>query len=230
VRFKYDVSVNPPDLQVYSKWIAGDYRQLKYGTKIQTPIYTFDRKDLIRTSREIELPANAIADDGFLAVGFLNVPLNDTVVIFPPQDGLEVLYKADTFTANFLRAMLLILLRLIFLACLSLFAATFLSFPVVILFCLAVFSIAAISGFVTTSFDFLSENISMVYSYTAKPLMKLLPEFDEYNPTKFLVPARLISWLLLARAAGSIVCFKSLLLLFFALWIFKYKEIAKVIV
>jgi hypothetical protein len=152
------------------------------------------------------------------------------VVIFPPQDGLEVLYKADSFTANFLRAMLLILLRLIFLACLSLFAATFLSFPVVILFCLAVFSIATISGFVTTSFDYLSENISMVYSYTAKPLMKLLPEFDEYNPTKFLVPGRLISWLLLARAAGSIVCFKSLLLLFFALWIFKYKEIAKVIV
>ncbi len=230
IKFKYEVAVNPPDLQVYGKWIVGDYRQIKYGTVIQTPIYTVDRKDLIRTFHEIQVPGNAVADDGFLAVGFLNVPLNGTVVIFPPQDGLEVLYKADTFTANFLRAMLLILLRLVFLACLSLFAATFLSFPVVILLCLAIFSIATISSFVVMSFDYLSENVSFVYSYTAKPLMKLLPEFDKYNPTKFLVPGRLISWPFLAEAAALMICVKALLLLLLALLIFRYKEIAKIVV
>ncbi len=228
IRFKYEVSVNPPDLQVYGKWLAGDYRQLKYGLKIQTPIYTFDRKDLIRTFYEIEVPANAIADDGFLGVGFLNVPQNDTVVMFTPQEGLEVLYKADTFTANFSRAAALIFLRLVFLACLSLFASTFLSFPVVVLLCMAIFSIATISNFVVTSFDYLSENISTIYSYTAKPVMKLLPEFDTYNPAKFLVQGRLLSWLTLAKAVLSIVCFKALLLLIFALLIFKYREIAKV--
>ncbi len=230
VRFKYEVAVNPPDLQVYGRWLAGDYRQLKYGLKVQTPIYTFDRKDLIRTFYEIEVPADAVADDGFLGVGFLNAPPNDTVVIFTPQEGLEILYKADTFTANFFRAAVLIFLRLVFLGCLSLFASTFLSFPVAILLCLAIFSIGTISSFVVTSFDYLSENISFIYSYTAKPVMKLLPEFDTYNPTKFLVQGRLLSWLTLAKAALSIVCFKALLLLVFALLIFKYREIAKVTV
>jgi hypothetical protein len=230
IRFKYDVSVNPPDLQVFGRWFAGDDRQLKYGAKVQTPIYTSDRKDLIRTFYEIEVPADSVAEDGYLAVGFFNVPLNNTVVIFPPEDGLEVLYKADTFTANFLRAVLLILFRLIFLACLGILASTFLSFPVAILFCLAIFFTGTVSGFCLESFDFLSGNLSSVYSYTVRPIVQLLPQFDKFSPTKFLVPARLLSWSLLAKVVFSLICIKAVLLWLAALLIFSYKEIAKVIV
>jgi len=230
IRFKYDVSVNPPDLQVFGNWFAGDDRQLKYGAKVQTPIYAFDRKDLIRTFYEIEVPADAVAEDGYLAVGFFNVPLNNTVVIFPPEDGLEVLYKADTFTANFLRAVLLILFRLIFLACLGILASTFLSFPVAVLLCLAIFFTGTVSGFCLESFDYLSKNLSSVYSYTVRPIVQLLPQFDKCSPTKFLVPARLLSWSLLVEVVFSLICIKAVLLWLAALLIFSYKEIAKVIV
>ena len=230
IRFKYDVSVNPPDLHIFGRWDVGDYRQIQYGAGIETPIYRFDRKDLIRTFYEIEVPADAVAEDGFLAVRFLNVPLNNTVVIFPPEDGLEVLYKADTFTANFLRAALLILLRLIFLACLGILASTFLSLPVAILFCLVIFFIATISGFFLESFDFLSKNISGLYFYTIRPIIQLLPQFDKFNPTKFLVPARLLSWPLLAKVAFSLICIKAVLVWLLALLIFSYREIAKIVV
>jgi hypothetical protein len=230
IRFKYEVSTNPPDLQVFGGWSAGDDRQIKYGEKIKTPIYTFERKDLIRTFHEIEVPADAVAEDGYLAVGFFNVPLNNTVVIFPPEDGLEVLYKADTFTANFLRAVLLILFRLIFLACLGILASTFLSFPVAILFCLAIFFTGTISGFCLESFDYLSKNLGSVYSYTIRPIVQLLPQFDKFSPTKFLVPARLLSWSLVAKVVFSLICIKAALLWLAALLIFSYKEIAKVIV
>ena len=235
IRFKYNVSynvsVNPYDLHVYSRWNVGDYRQIRYGTKIQTPIYTSDgRKDPIRTFREIEVPADAVAADGYLAVEFINLPLNNTVVIFPLEDGLEVLYKADTFGANFIRAVLVIGLRLIFLACLGTLAATFLSFPVAILLCLAVFFTASVSGFVIDSFNYISAELSGVYSYAIKPLIALLPQFDRLNPAKFLVPARLLSWTLLARIAGIMICIKAVLLLLLALLIFSYREIAKVII
>jgi ABC-type multidrug transport system fused ATPase/permease subunit len=230
VRFKYDVSVNPPDLQVYGGWFIGDYRQVRYGTGIKTPFYTFDRKDLIRTFCEIEVPADAVAEDGYLAVGFLNVPLNNTVVIFPPETGLEVLYKADTFTANFIRAVLLILCRLIFFACLGIMASSFLSFPVAILLCLAVFFTGTISNFVIESFDSLSEDLSSIYSYTFKPIIHLLPQFDRFNPAKFLVPGRLLSWPFIAEAVGLMVCVKAFLLLVVGLLIFSHREIAKVIV
>jgi hypothetical protein len=230
IRFKYDVSINPPDLNVYAIWTIGDYRQIKYGTKIETPIRDFDRKDVIRTFHEIEVPADVVADDGYLAVGFRNLPLNNTVVIFPPEDGLEVLYEADTFTGNFIRAALLILFRLIFLACLGILASTFLSFPVAILLCLVVFFTATVSGFCLESFDFLGENLSWVYSYTIRPVILLLPQFDKFNPAKFLVPARLLRWSLLAKVAGLMVCIKALLLLLLALLIFSFREIAKIII
>jgi hypothetical protein len=230
VRFKYDVS-NPSVSQVYSQWFIGDYRQIRYGTEPKTAIYeTPVRSDPVRTARELEFPADAVAEDGYLAVGFTNVPLNDTVVIFPLEDGLEVLYKADTFTANFLRAVLLILFRLIFLACLGLLAGTFLSFPVAILFCLVVFLTATFSGFVLESFDSLGENLIGVYSYTVRPVIQLLPQFDKFNPTKFLVPARLLSWALTAKVGALVVAVKGLLLLLLSLLIFNFKEIAKITV
>ena len=230
IRFKYNVAVNPPDLQVYSQWVAGDYRQVKYDTEIETTIYNFDRKDPVRTFREIEVPADAVAKDGYLAIAFYNVPLNNTSVIFPLTDGLEVLYKASTFTTNFLRAVLMLLLRLIFLACLGILASTFLSFPVAVLLCVVLFFTASFSGFVIESFDFLSKDLHVIYSYSVKYVVRLLPQFDKFNPTKFLIPARLLSWSLLAKCAFFMVCIKSFLLLVFALVIFRFREIAKIII
>jgi len=229
IRFKYDVSVNPPDMQVYGRWFVGDYQYIRYGTESKTPVYDRIHKHSVRDFHEIEIPADVVPEHGHLAVAFQNAPLNNTVIIFPP-DGIEVLYKADTFTGNFVRAGLLILARLIFLACLGILASTFLSFPVAILLCLFLFSTASASGFVIESFGYLSENIGIIYSYTIKWIIQLLPQFDKFNPTKFLVPARLLSWSLLARCAGVMVCTKAFLLLVAALIIFSYREIAKITV
>ena len=230
IRFKYDVAVNPQDLSIYSKWVVGDVRPLRLGTPIETPLYSLERKDLIRTFREFEVPADAVAGDGYLALAFLNDPLNDTVVIFPLEDGLELLYKADTFTANFIRAALLIFVRLVFLAALAVFAGSFLSFPVAILLCLSVFTMANMSGFIGESYQGVGAQPGGLYSYCLKPLIMLLPEFDQVSPSKFLVPARLLSWSLLAWLGFTTVCLKALPLAIMSLLIFTYREIAKVIV
>jgi hypothetical protein len=230
VKFKYDVSANPYDLQVYGRWIIGDIRQMRTPGPIDTPVYAVDRKDLIRTLHEFKVPPDAVARDGYLGLTFLNLNLNDTVVIFPLEDGLEVLYKADTFTSNFIRAVLLIFVRLVFLAALAVFAGSFLSFPVAVLLCLAVFTMANMSGFIGESFDSFGEKVNKVYYYTLKPFIGLLPEFDKYSVSKYLVPARLLSWSLLARQSFMTLCLKTLPLVLLSLVIFTYREIAKVIV
>jgi hypothetical protein len=230
IRFKYDVSENPPDGQVYGRWQIGDLRPFRDGTEQKTPIWPEERKDPIRTFREIRVPADVIADDGYVAVAFLNPALNRTVVIFPIEDGLELLYKADTFTGNFIRAALLILCRLIFLAALGVLAASFLSFPVAILFCLVIFFTGTISGFILESFNELGQGLGLLYAYTIKALVQLLPRFDKYNPANFLVPARLMTWTFLARVVLSMVCIKASLLLLLGLVIFSFRELARIIV
>jgi hypothetical protein len=231
IKFKYDVSVNPPDQQVWGRWLAGDYNFFKYDTKSKTPIYDEAYKNSVRDFHEIEVPADVIPEDGHLGIGFINDPRNspEIAIIFPP-DGLEVLYKADSFTSNFFRVVLLIFFRLIFLACLGTLASSFLSFPVAILFCFVVFFTANFSGFVLESFDFLSENIGVVYSYSLRWVIKLLPEFDKYNPSDFIIPARLLTWNSLAKCALLMVCIKAFLILIFSLVIFRYREIARITV
>ena len=229
IRFKYDVTDNPPDMQVYGRWYAGDPQYVKYGRQPEAEPFEKILKHSIQTFHEIEFPASVVPESGEFAVAFMNVSLNRTSISFPP-DGLEILYKADTFTGNFVRAVLLILFRLIFLACLGTLAATFVSFPVAILLCLVLFFTATISGFIIESFDSLSANMSMIYSYSLKWIVRLLPQFEKFNPTDFIVPARLLSWSVLAQCAVFMVFIKSFILLFLAFYIFGYREIAKIIV
>jgi len=228
LKYKYDVSVNPADLKVSGVWFVGDLRQIQYGAKVQTPVYEFARKELIRTYYEEEVPSNVVTDDGYLAVGFLSPPLNTTTILFP-EDHLQLLYKADTFTANFIRASLLILLRLAFLACLGIFAASFLSFPVALLLCLAVFTTAHLSGFVMEALNPATHDVGLLYSYTIKPLIHLMPQFDKFSPAKFIILAQLITWKFLAEAFAMLVCIKSFLLIILSLCIFRFREVAKVV-
>jgi len=230
IKFKYDVARQPVGSQIYGQWIVGDYRPLKYGEKPETPVYNFKRKDPVGTVREMKVPADAVADDGFLGITFLNPTLNNTVVIFPLEGGLELLYKADSFTTNFCRSVVMIMLSLIFLGCLGFLAASFLSFPVAILLCLVVFFSGTISGFILDSFEHLGRAMSVIYFYTIKPLVLLLPRFDEISPSHFMVSGKLLTWSLLGETAGILVGVKSLLLLGLSLLIFTYREIAKLII
>jgi hypothetical protein len=228
IRFKIEVAVTPPDAQIYSRWAVGDYRRYVAGT---APMYPFQRKDPVKSFREIEIPAAAVADDGYLAVVFLNEPLNDTPVTFPLADGIKVLYKADTFTANFIRAVLIIACRQIFLACLGIFGATFLSLPVALLLCIAVFFTANVSAFVIESFDYInSESTFFIYLYTIKLFVSLMPQFDKYSPSQYLVPAELLSWSTLGWVVFYLVCIKSMLLLILALTVFSFRELARIII
>jgi hypothetical protein len=229
IRFKYDVAVTPPDMQVYGRWYVGDPRYVKTGEQPSTEPFEKILKHSVDTFHEIEFPASVVPEDGHMAVAFMNLPLNRTSITFPP-DGLAVLYKADTFTANYIRAVLLILFRLIFLACLGILTSTFVSFPVAILVCLVLFSTAAVSNFIIESFDSLGSNMSAIYSYSIKWMIRLLPQFDKFNPTSFIVSARLLSWPIIAQCAVFMVFIKSSILLILAFVIFGCREIAKIIV
>jgi hypothetical protein len=229
IRFKYEVAVTPPDMQIYGRWYAGDPVYVKTGEQPEPQPFERILKHSVQTFHEIEFPADVVPVDGHMAVAFMNIPLNRTSITFP-RDGLAILYKADTFTANFIRAVFLILFRLIFLACLGIVTSTFVSFPVAILVCLVLFSTAAVSNFVIESFDYLGSNMSVIYSYSIKWMIRLLPQFDKFNPTSFIVPARLLSWPIVAQCAVFMVFIKSSILLILAFIIFGCREIAKIIV
>ena len=227
IRYKYEVVARSVDEKVLGSWIIGDYRQIELGPgKWTTPLYRVARVEALDTFYELAVPATAIAEDGYLAVVFQNPIENRTTVII---EGLEVLFRADSFTANYCRSVLLILLRLIFLAALGVSASTWLSFPVAILVSIVIFTIGTVNGFVIDSFNYLGYGTGLFYNVTFKPLLWLLPKFDgKLNPTEYMVPARIIGWLFLTKAYAVTVLVKSVFLLVFGVWIFSSREIAKI--
>jgi hypothetical protein len=227
IRYKFEVATRGLDERVLGRWIIGDYRQLELGPgKWRTPLYKMDRADTTNNFHEFTVPATVIAEDGYLAVAFQNPVENRTTLI---MEELEVLYRADSFTANYCRSILLILVRLIFLAALGISVSTWLSFPVAILVSVVVFFIGTINGFVLDSFTYLGYNAGLIYNVTFRPLLWLLPKFDgKLNPTEFIVPARLLGWTLLLKAYCVTIFIKAFLLVIFGMLIFSGREIAKI--
>jgi len=80
------------------------------------------------TFHEFAIPPNHFDEAGQLTVQFVNA--NNTALLFPLEDGFEVLYREGGFGLNFARGLLIILAWMGLLAALGLAAASFLSFPV----------------------------------------------------------------------------------------------------
>ncbi|MHC4834649.1 MAG: ABC transporter permease [Planctomycetota bacterium] len=228
VRCQFRVTVPPPDETVFGMWRIGDLRQLKIGGKVVTPIYNVERRAAVRTAQEFVIPADAIAEDGYLGLAFYNNPaLNKTTII--PED-LKVLYRTGSFTENFFRAVLMVLVRLVFLAVLGISLTTWLSFPVAILVCVLVFFVGLTNGFILDAIDSLGATAGIVYSLTVKPLLWLLPQFDgDYNPNSYIVDGRTIRWGFLLMNAVTALLAKGLLVLIAGCLIFSRREVAKAV-
>ena len=228
VRCQFRVTVPPPDETVFGMWRIGDLRQLKIGGKVVTPIYNVERRAAVRTAQEFVIPADAIAEDGYLGLAFYNNPaLNKTTII--PED-LKVLYRTGSFTENFFRAVLMVLVRLVFLAVLGISLTTWLSFPVAILVCVLVFFVGLTNGFILDAIDSLGATAGIIYSLTVKPLLWLLPQFDgDYNPNSYIVDGRTIRWGFLLMNAVTALLAKGLLVLIAGCLIFSRREVAKAV-
>ncbi len=87
------------------------------------------------TFHEFQIPADLFDDKGVLSIVFVNP--NQTALLFPLEDGMEVLYPESGFGLNFARGLGIIFCWMALLAALGLTAASFLSFPVATFFSLA---------------------------------------------------------------------------------------------
>ena len=96
------------------------------------------------TFHEFQIQPNLLDDQGVLTVAFVNP--NNLSLLFPLEDGLEVLYPEGGFALNFARGLGIIFCWMALLAALGLAAASFLSFPVAAFFSLAVLAITLMSG------------------------------------------------------------------------------------
>jgi hypothetical protein len=96
------------------------------------------------TVHEFQIPPNLFDTNGVLTIVVANP--NDTALLFPLEDGMEVLYPEGGFALNYVRGLGIIFCWMALLAALGLAAASCLSFPVAAFFSLAMLVVILSSG------------------------------------------------------------------------------------
>lgn len=185
----------------------------------------------------IDVSPVAISSEGVLEMEVANADFyeqtyTEDTMSFPP-DGIEVFYPVGSYRANFMRAVVVLWLKLAMLAMVGVSAATFLSFSVASLVSFGVFILAESTSFLTRSL----ENFEMVDSggklnflnvavrAVAVPASHIFRTYSGLEPTANLVDGRLIpSWDMLS--AVIVLGVFTLVLFGAGVMIFKNRELA----
>jgi hypothetical protein len=190
--------------------------RLLVGVPRKTPVWQSDVRSLAQdTFHEFEVPAN-FDENRVLTVVFGNA--NNTVLLFPLEDGLEVLYRQGGFGLNFARGMGIIFCWMALLATLGLAAASFLSFPVAAFLSLGVLTLALSSGTMSnavsegTLMGFNSETgktghsaVDVVAIPIFQGVLEVINLAKDFSPIDSLSTGRSVTWADLGRAFGQIV-------------------------
>ena len=168
------------------------------------------------TFHEFAIPPDLFDADGVLTITFANP--NPTALLFPLEDGLEVLYPEGGFALNFARGLGIIFCWMALLAALGLMAASFLSFPVATFFTLAMLLVALSSSTLAESVESGSvaagneekgiaghSVMDVVLIPAFKGMLAVISLVKNYSPIDALSSGRSITWSELGAAFAQIV-------------------------
>ncbi len=230
LRVKFNTADKSPSGTFVALWQVGDPNSAKV-VRLEPMSLAPD------TFHEFQIPPNLYDGKGVLSVVFVNP--NNTSLLFPLEDGMEVLYPEGGFALNFARGLGIIFCWMAFLAALGLAAASFLSFPVAAFFSMAVLVVGLSSGTLAeavqagTVVGGNGETGAMGHSITD---LVLIPMFqgllvvinlvNNFSPIDSLSSGRSIPWTELGKAFGQIVLFLGGIIALIGIGLFNRRELA----
>ncbi|MDX2118220.1 MAG: hypothetical protein SFY96_08580 [Planctomycetota bacterium] len=225
LRYKIDAGSNRPDLP---------YRvSLLFPNDGSRAV----RETALGQTHSLPVLSSAIDADGNMDVEFANGDVqrglaNPETMNFPPG-GLEVSYVVSGYGTNFLRVMIVLWVKLGFLAMLGIAGATFLSFPVASLVAFTTFLSAEGAKFLADSleqFDSTTASggfhiIKTPIAWIGNAVAGLFSVYSELRPTQRLVDGLLMDWSSVSTGSAVLLLWTALLFVA-AVLIFRRRELA----
>jgi hypothetical protein len=231
LRFKFNAAQTSSSKTYRGFWVVGDFDS--------SHAFRSDDMSLAAdTFHEIPVPSEFLGNDGKLTVNFVN--RSESVLLFPLEDGLEVLYREAGFALNFARGVAIIFFWLAFLAAVGLMASSFLSFPVAAFFSVGVLIVGMSTGTMAlileqgTIFEVNHEtgvaDAPRVLDHVALPifrgLLDLINLVKGFSPIDSLSTGRSVSWGELGLAFGQICVLLCGVLAAIGIAVFSRRELA----
>jgi ABC-type transport system involved in multi-copper enzyme maturation permease subunit len=237
-------SIRNRPLQLRIKFNAADHTTTgtfvglwAVGTPGKTEIAALEPMSLAPdTFHEFAIPAN-IDENGNLIIAFLN--RNNTALLFPLEDGIELLYREGSFGLNYIRGLGIIFCWMSLLAALGLAAASFLSFPVAAFVACSVMTVVMSSSIIAnavsegTIANYNAEKggrgstpADIVVMPVFKAIITIINMAKKFSPIDFLSTGRSITWADLGLAFSQVVLFLGGILALFGMFVFTRRELA----
>ncbi len=189
------------------------------------------------TFHEFRIPPNLFDTNGVLTIVVANP--NNAALLFPLEDGIEVLYPESSFGLNFVRGLAIILFWLALMAAMGLMAASFLSFPVATFFSLGLLAVVMSSGTLADSIDSGSvaagneetgaagHSVADVVLIPAfKGILSVVKLVQNYSPIDSLSTGRSITWAELGLAFTQMVLVLGGIFAVIGIFCFNRRELA----
>jgi hypothetical protein len=229
LRVKFNAAEKSPSGTFVAVWQVGDPPRTKSVWRSEPMSMAPD------TYHEVNIPAGLIDADGVVTIAFGN--LNATALLFPLEDGMELLYRDGGFGMNFARGLAIIFCWMALLAAVGLASASFLSFPVAALLSLSILILALSSG---TMANVVSDGTIDGSSDAAKSVkvldtvivpafrvaLKIINFARDFSPIDSLSTGRSITWMELGKAFAQIVLLLGGLFALFGTFVFSRRELA----
>jgi len=185
--------------------------------------------NITRQKTTLSMSASVVGKNGKLRFAIHNDSPTSAEVLFR---DVALMYNVDTFSNNFIRASLLMLCQLAYLAAVSIFAGSFVSFPVACLLCFVLGPFSLARSFLITavkiSISGKTDAITWLAHYVFKPFFALLPDFARTMPGDRLVDGMDISWAFVGDTAVADVAIRAGVAILLACFIFHRRELARV--
>jgi len=209
LRVKFNSAQKSPSGTFLARWLVGEPQKTKFWQSEPMSLAP-------DTFHEFAIPPDLFDANGVLTITFANP--NNTALLFPMDEGLEVLYPAGGFAPNFARGLGIIFCWMALLAAIGLMAASFLSFPVASFFALAMLVVVFCSGTLADAIDSGSvaagneetgqaghSAMDVVLLPAFKGVLAVISLVKSFSPVEALSTGRLISWTELATAFMQVV-------------------------
>ena len=185
------------------------------------------------TFHELSVAPDLLNEKGELVIDLVN--RNRIVLLFAPEDSMEVLYREGSFGVNFFRGLAVLFLWLGVLAALGLASASYLSFPVAAFLALSLLAAGLSSGMLETVIK--DGNlmggptqapgpVDLVAIPMLKVLLKTVNLVLDFSPIDALSTGRSVTWGTLGRAFAQIWLLAGGTLAAIGIFIFSRRELA----
>jgi len=187
---------------------------------------------------EFDIPRKAVGEDGTVIVRFANIDPRMSAAIFEAPYGLQIMYRIGPFSLSLIMAAVAILIPLICVAAFGVCASTFLSFPVASLIVITLYILTSCMGFVAESLattkDYYDPTLAMPLDIKIRAIVVesigWVLAIGDTDPITYVVNGQGVGWAALWEAAWKFVLIKSTAVAILAVFIFRRRELAAVIV